>query len=42
MRPGSRYEPVLFITDAAGVVMERIDAVWNESELVEVLDAAAA
>ena len=39
---GLTYEPVLFITDAAGVVVERLDAVWNESELVEVLDAAAA
>ena len=27
------YEPVLFITDAAGVVVERIDAVWNTEEL---------
>ena len=26
---GLFYEPVLFITDAAGVVLERIDAVWN-------------
>jgi hypothetical protein len=39
---GLTYEPVLFITDASGVVVERLDAVWNESELVEVLDAASA
>ena len=39
---GLTYEPVLFITDADGIVIERLDAVWNESELVEVLDAAAA
>ena len=39
---GLTYEPALFITDAEGTVVERLDAVWNESELVEVLDAAAA
>lgn len=32
------YEPVLFITDPAGVIVERIDAVWNTDELVEALD----
>ncbi|MGB0111589.1 MAG: twin-arginine translocation signal domain-containing protein [Ilumatobacteraceae bacterium] len=37
-----RFEPVLFITDADGTVVERLDAIWNESELVEVLDAASA
>lgn len=39
---GLTYEPALFVTDAEGVVVERLDAVWNESELVEVLDAARA
>ena len=34
------YEPVLFITDAAGVVLERIDAVWNTRG--EVLDRSRA
>jgi hypothetical protein len=34
------YEPVLFITDAAGVVLERIDSVWNTEELVEALSRA--
>ncbi len=37
---GLVYEPVLFITDAAGVVIERIDAVWNTEELVEALNRA--
>ncbi len=36
------YEPALFITDTDGVVVERLDAVWNETELVEVLEAASA
>lgn len=35
---GLSFEPVLFITDATGVVVERLDAVWNETELVEVLE----
>ena len=37
---GLSYEPVLFITDAAGVVTERIDAVWNTEELIEALTRA--
>jgi len=37
---GLAYEPVLFITDAAGVVTERIDAVWNTEELIEALNRA--
>jgi hypothetical protein len=32
------YEPALFVTDADGVVVERLDAVWNRDELVETLD----
>jgi len=32
---GMTYEPALFITDAAGMVVERLDAVWDESELLE-------
>ena len=35
---GLTYEPALFITDATGTVVERLDAVWNEEELLEVLD----
>lgn len=34
---GLTYEPALFITDASGTVVERLDAVWDETELVEVL-----
>ncbi|MET0909734.1 MAG: hypothetical protein ABWZ99_09705, partial [Ilumatobacteraceae bacterium] len=37
---GLFYEPVLFITDPAGVVLERIDSVWNTEELVEALNRA--
>lgn len=35
---GLTYEPALFITDADGTIVERLDAVWNEAELVEILD----
>lgn len=36
------YEPVLWITDAAGVVTRRVDIVWDEPELIEILEAALA
>ena len=36
---GLSYEPALFITDATGIVVERLDAVWNEEELLEVLNS---
>jgi hypothetical protein len=39
---GLTYEPALFVTDTAGVVVARLDAVWDETELVEVLQAATA
>ncbi len=32
---GMTYEPALFITDAAGMVVERLDAVWDDTELQE-------
>ena len=32
---GLTYEPALFITDASGMVVERLDAVWDETELLE-------
>ena len=32
------FEPVLFVVGADGNVVERLDAVWDESELVEVLE----
>ena len=35
---GLSYEPALFITDATGTVVERLDAVWNQDELLEVLE----
>jgi hypothetical protein len=35
------FEPALFVIAADGTVSERIDAVWDESELVEVLERAA-
>lgn len=37
---GLFYEPALFVTDDTGVVVERIDAVWNTDELVEALRRA--
>jgi hypothetical protein len=30
---GMTYEPALFLTDANGVVVERLDAVWDSTEL---------
>ncbi len=38
---GLTYEPALFVTDSAGVVIERLDAVWDRTELVEVLERAS-
>lgn len=38
---GLTYEPALFVTDADGKVVERLDAVWDRTELVEVLGRAA-
>jgi hypothetical protein len=35
------YEPALFVIASDGTVLERVDAVWDESELVEVLERAA-
>jgi len=35
------FEPVLFVVGADGNVVERLDAVWDESELVEVLERAS-
>jgi len=32
---GLTYEPALFITDASGTIVERLDAVWDETELFE-------
>lgn len=35
---GLTYEPALFITDASGTVVERLDAVWDATELADVLE----
>ena len=32
------FEPVLWVTDADGVVVERLDAIWDGSEVAEILD----
>ena len=32
---GMTYEPALFITDATGTIVERLDAVWDQTELLE-------
>ena len=39
---GIDFEPALFITDADGVVVERLDGLWDATELRERLDAATA
>ncbi len=35
------YEPVLFVTDAGGAIVERLDALFDVTELREALDRAA-
>jgi hypothetical protein len=35
---GTDYEPLLFITDADGIVRERIDIVWDAADLTAALD----
>ena len=39
---GIAFEPALFITNADGVVVERLDGLWDATELRERLDAARA
>ena len=39
---GMFYETALFVTDATGIVVERLDAVWDETELVDALDRVTA
>jgi hypothetical protein len=36
------YEPTIFVTDADGVVLDRLDSVWNTDELRETLERLAA
>jgi hypothetical protein len=35
---GLFYEPALFVADATGTIVDRLDAIWDESELRETLD----
>lgn len=35
---GVEYEPIIYFTDAAGVVVDRLDGVWDRSELATRLD----
>ncbi len=37
---GMFYEPALFVTDAGGTIVERLDGLWDTTELVETLDKA--
>ncbi len=39
---GLTFEPTIFLTDARGVIVERLDGLWDESELRERLRAALA
>jgi hypothetical protein len=32
----------VWITDAGGTIVERLDAIWNDTELAEVLDRVTA
>ena len=35
---GVEYEPIIYFTDANGVVVDRLDGVWDRSELAARLD----
>ncbi len=35
------YEPIVFVTDASGTIVHRLDAVWDPTELGEVLAAVS-
>lgn len=37
-----QFEPVLFLADATGTIVARLDGAWNQSELDETLDALVA
>jgi hypothetical protein len=39
---GLDYEPVIFVTDAEGTVVERIDIIWDDADLSAMLDRAVA
>ena len=39
---GMTYEPAVFLTDADGTVVDRLDGLWDVTELRERLDAATA
>lgn len=34
------YEPVIFVTDASGTVIERIDIIWDDQDLAALLERA--
>jgi hypothetical protein len=34
------FEPVLFVTDPQGVIVERLDSIWDAEELRTALDRA--
>jgi hypothetical protein len=39
---GLDYEPVIWVTDATGTVVQRIDIIWDQAELNDLLAAALA
>ncbi len=39
---GLSFEPVLWVTDADGVIVERLDAIWDGTEVAEILDRVTA
>jgi len=39
---GAQYEPIIYFIDAGGVVVDRLDAIWDRSELRERIDALLA
>ena len=39
---GVQFEPVLFVADWTGVILHRLDAIWNDSELRDTLSSVQA
>ena len=39
---GAQYEPIIYFIDAQGIVVDRLDAIWDRGELSERIDALLA
>ena len=39
---GAQYEPIIYLIDASGILVDRLDAIWDRAELRERIDALLA